>query len=81
MEADVEVYLNQDYLKTVKDFDLSENFITSKAVAKKLTSEDGLFKLDGVKDIKASVKKAEGEKCPRCWKIFLNQCERCELIN
>jgi len=81
LEADVKIYLNDEYLKIVKDFDLAENFITSKAVAKKLTSEDGLFKLDGVKDIKVSVKKAEGEKCPRCWKIFLNQCERCELIN
>ena len=35
LEADVEVYLNDEYLKIIEDLDLSENFITSKAEAKK----------------------------------------------
>ena len=40
--------------------------------------DDGnLFKMSEVKNIKVFVKKAEGEKCPRCWKIFLKSCERC----
>ena len=28
-------------------------------------------------DIKVLVKKAEGQKCTRCWKIFPGQCLRC----
>jgi isoleucyl-tRNA synthetase len=77
LEADIKVYLSEEYLKVVKDFDLSENFITSKAEAKKMTKENNLFKLDEVENIKVLVKKAEGKKCLRCWKIFPEQCERC----
>ncbi len=77
LEADVKIYLNEDYLKIVKDLDLSENFITSKAEATKLINNDNLFRLEEIKDIKVLVKKAEGEKCPRCWKIFSDPCIRC----
>ena len=77
LEADVQVYLNEDYLKIAKDFDLSENFITSKAEAKKMISENNLFKLNEIEDIKVLVQKAKGEKCPRCWKIFPEPCKRC----
>ena len=31
---------------------------------------NNLFKLDEIENVKVLVKKAEGEKCPRCWKIF-----------
>ncbi len=78
LEADVQVFLDEKYLKIVKDFDLSENFITSKAVSKKLINDKSLFKLDEIKEIKVLVKKAEGRKCPRCWKIFPGPCTRCE---
>jgi len=77
LEADVKVYLNNEYLKVVENFDLSESFITSKAEAKKINNDNNLFELEGVKDVKVLVKKAEGEKCPRCWKIFPGSCERC----
>ncbi len=82
LEADVEVYLQTDYLKIVEDLDLSENFITSKAVAKKLTNGSAdHFKLDEVENINVLVKKAEGTKCPRCWKIFPGPCVRCKTNN
>jgi len=78
LEANVEIYLNDDYLKVVKDLDLSENFITSKAVAKKFTKDNNdFFKLGEIKNINVLVKKAEGKKCPRCWKIFSGPCIRC----
>jgi len=77
LEADIQVFLDEEYLEVVKDFDLSENFITSKAEAKKMIDDGNLFKMNEVKNIKVFVKKAEGEKCPRCWKIFLKSCERC----
>ena len=77
LEADVKIYLNEDYLKIVKDLDLPENFITSKAEVTKLINDNNLFRLGEIKDIKVLVKKAEGEKCPRCWKIFSGPCIRC----
>ena len=81
LEADVQVYLNEDYFKIAKDFDLSENFITSKAEAKKIINDKDLFKMDEIEGVKVLVKKAEGEKCPRCWKIFPGPCERCDTKN
>jgi isoleucyl-tRNA synthetase len=77
LEADVQVYLNEEYLKIIENLDLSENFITSKAEAKKITNDDNLFQLDEIKEIKVLVKRAKGEKCPRCWKIFPHPCKRC----
>ena len=83
MEADVEVYLGKEYFKIVKDINLSEYFITSKAIVKPIIEDNKLFKLDGVDDIKVLVKKAEGKKCSRCWKILQNSCHRnnCGLKN
>jgi isoleucyl-tRNA synthetase len=77
LEADIKVYLSEEYLKIVKDFDLSESFITSRAEAQKIINDKNLFQLDDIKDVKVLVRKAEGEKCPRCWKIFPNPCARC----
>ncbi|MBA1338471.1 MAG: isoleucyl-tRNA synthetase [Pelagibacterales bacterium] len=57
LEADVEIYLDDEYLKIVKDLDLPENFITSKAEAKKMVNDDKFFELDEVKNIKVLVKK------------------------
>jgi len=77
LEADIEVYLGEEYLKLAKDINLSEFFITSHAKAKSMVNSDKFFKIEGVEDIAVSVKKAEGEKCSRCWKILGNPCERC----
>ena len=67
--------------KLVKDFNLPEHFITSKATAKEMANDKNLFILEGIENIKVFVKKAEGEKCPRCWKIFQGPCQRCEAKN
>ena len=77
LEADVKVYLSEKNLKIVKNFNLSENFITSKAEAKKMDSSNNLFKLNDEENVKVLVRKAVGEKCPRCWKIFPHPCKRC----
>jgi len=82
LEADIEIYLKEDYLKIVKDFHLPENFITSKAVAKKfIQNSKNLFKLDEIENINVLVRKAEGKKCPRCWKILPGPCLRCGTNN
>ena len=83
LEADVQIYLSEEYLKIVKDIDLSEYLITSKAESKKIINDKGLFELEEVANIKISVKKAKGEKCSRCWKILETSCIRnnCGLKN
>ena len=83
LEADIQIYLGDKYLNLVKDFDLSEYFITSKAEAKKMINDESLFKLNDIEEVKVSVKKAKGNKCSRCWKILSNPCKRhnCGLKN
>ena len=83
LEADVQIYLNKEYLQFVKDVDLSEYFITSKASVLSMINDDKLFKLDEVNHVKVFVKKAKGKKCSRCWKILEAPCKRnnCELKN
>ena len=70
-------------MKIVKNIDLSEYLITSKAESKKITNDKGLFELEEIANIKISVKKAKGEKCSRCWKILETPCIRnnCGLKN
>ena len=89
LETDLEVYLNKDYSKLIQDLDLSEFCITSKAEIKDLhkTGQKNLFNLDQVPGISVLVKKAEGNKCERCWKIKKevtkdneNKCKRCQKI-
>ena len=83
LEANVQIYLGKEYLKLVKDVDLSEYLITSKASAKPMINDDKLFKLKEVDNIKIFVTKAKGKKCSRCWKILENSCQRnnCGLKN
>ena len=80
LEADIEVFLSKEYLELVKDINLSEYFITSKAVAKNMINDDKIFKLEDISNIGVLVKKAKGEKCSRCWKILGNPCERCSSV-
>ena len=70
LEADIEIYLDKEYLKLVEDINLSEYFITSNAKAKPMIDNDKLFKLENVANVSILVKKAKGEKCSRCWKIL-----------
>ena len=83
LEADIEVYLDEEYLQYSKDVNLSEYTITSKAEVKPMINDDKLFKLNNVDNVKILVKKAKGEKCSRCWKILENHCDRknCGLKN
>ena len=69
LEAAITIELNNDIFEIVKDYDFSEICITSEAELKKNNSlETG---------IKVNTDKAEGNKCPICWKITKNKCERC----
>ena len=80
LEADIEIYLGEEYLKLVKDINLSEYFITSKASVKNMIDNDKIFKSKDISNVGVLVQKAKGEKCSRCWKILGNPCERCSNV-
>ena len=68
LEAEIKLFLNKDKFDLLRDLDLAEYLITSKA-EKVLSEKDG---------IKIEVKKANGKKCTRCWKILEEKCSRDE---
>ncbi len=67
LEAEVKLYVDKKKFEILKDLDLAEYLITSKA-EKELSQN---------KDMKIEVIKAKGNKCPRCWKILEQSCDRC----
>ena len=69
LEADIEIYTNEENYKLLEQLDLCEYFITSRAHLLKNT--------DNEKGTIIKVKKANGKKCPRCWKILETNCDRC----
>ncbi len=69
LEADIEIYTNEENYKLLEQLDLCEYFITSKAHL--------LKNADNEKETIIKVKKANGKKCPRCWKILETNCDRC----
>ena len=58
--------LNKKDLHLIKDIDLAELCITSTAVVEESKNNS----------IQVLTKKAEGTKCPVCWKISLKTCVR-----
>ena len=69
LEAEVKITVNDKNFALLEGLDLSEYFITSKAEK---------FKSNNNNQLEIEVKKTEGTKCPRCWKILKVKCERCE---
>ncbi len=66
LEADLNIKLNEKYKEIVEDIDLSELCIVSKTD----------INFDKQLDILVETKKASGNKCPVCWKIRKDPCER-----
>jgi isoleucyl-tRNA synthetase len=66
LEANLTINLNEKLFTITKNVNFSELCITSEAKIEKT-------ELDGVSAITT---KAEGKKCPICWKINKIQCER-----
>jgi len=80
LEADIEIYLGKEFLEPIKDINLSEYFITSKASVKSMIKDDKIFKSKDIAGVGVVVQKAKGEKCSRCWKILGNPCARCNDV-
>ena len=65
------------------DISLESREIVIDGILNKEEYNNNLFKLDNVENVKVFVKKAEGKKCSRCWKILKAPCGRnnCSLQN
>ena len=68
LEAELKITTNSKNFELLEGLDLAEYFITSKA--KKFKSQNN--------DLTIEVKKTDGKKCPRCWKILDQNCDRCD---
>jgi isoleucyl-tRNA synthetase len=71
LEAELKITTDSKNFALLENLDLAEYFITSKA--KKIKS-------DNKEEHKIEVKKTTGKKCPRCWKILDEVCERCKNL-
>ncbi|MDA9605105.1 isoleucine--tRNA ligase, partial [Candidatus Pelagibacter sp.] len=66
LEANLIISANEKLLELIKDVDLAELCITSNVEIKKTINNEVI----------AETKKAEGDKCPVCWKIIKGGCKR-----
>jgi len=69
LEAEIKITAGDENFTLLEGLDLAEYFITSKAEKIKSSKKE---------EIKIEVKKTDGSKCPRCWKILKKKCIRCE---
>ncbi len=72
LEAQIEIFVNGAEYDLMENLDLAEYFITSKALKIKNKNKEEKTKI--------IVKKSEGKKCPRCWKILEDKCNRCDEV-
>jgi isoleucyl-tRNA synthetase len=72
LEANLTINLSDKLIELTKGIDFSELCITSGAIIEKMTNN----KKNQPKTVIVETIKAEGQKCPICWKININQCER-----
>ena len=68
LEANIDLKLNNELFNKFNKFDFEELLIVSKVV---VTKDDKISE-----DLIVNSSKANGKKCPVCWKIRENECER-----
>ena len=73
LEANIEIELDEENYNLGKNYDFSEICITSSAKIINTKKKENLIKVKTIK--------AEGQKCPVCWKINKNGCERRSCSN
>ena len=69
LEVNLEITLNDELIKSTGGVDFSELCITSGAKIEKMQNNES-------EEIMVKTNKAEGKKCPVCWKINTKPCER-----
>ena len=71
LETNLTINLNKKLFEMSKGVDFSELCITSSAVVEQSSLEEVI----------AQTVKAEGDKCPICWKVSKNKCIRHSILN
>ena len=66
LEAELEIKLNSKLFKLTQEIDFAELCITSKSSVEENNKDEVIVE----------TKKAKGNKCPICWKIKMEACER-----
>ena len=66
------INLSDKLIELTKGIDFSELCITSGAIIEKMANNEN----NHSETVIVKTIKAEGQKCPICWKININQCER-----
>ncbi|MDC1140412.1 hypothetical protein OAT04_06060, partial [Candidatus Pelagibacter sp.] len=66
LEANLNINLNKNLYEISNNIDFSELCITSSAIVEQSDIEEVMVKTN----------KAEGDKCPVCWKINKEKCKR-----
>ena len=66
LEVNLSIGLNEKLFEISQNVDFAELCITSKVIIEKTNK----------KEVHVIAKKAEGNKCPVCWKITESECER-----
>ncbi len=82
LEADINIYLDEDNLKKIKDLNFAEIAITSTANINLLNETINAFTIEDIENVAVLVSKTNGKKCQRCWKYeqqLFNEdlCNRC----
>ena len=73
LEEKIEIEIDEENYKLGKNYDFSEICITSSAKTTKAKEKENPIKVNTVK--------AVGKKCPVCWKINKDGCERHSCSN
>ena len=78
LDTNVHISLDEKYLFNFVKIDLPELFICSSSSLnqKNLNFENFQIDSSSLENLKIIVNKAEGSKCPHCWKILPNKCTR-----
>ena len=85
LEAEVYIFLKNEFLDIKNKVDLSEILISSH-VHFVDESDDKFESIEGNDEVKIKVDKSTANKCPRCWKYLEEQnsksslCKRCESV-
>jgi len=88
LQASLDVYVSGELMRGFETLDWAEITITSHVTLHiDQTPSTPVFSLDDVPSISIVVKKADGEKCQRCWKVlpevgttYTDVCTRCHTV-
>ena len=85
MEAEVYFFFKEKNLEDIVDLQNLDEILICSNVSFSNVSDEKFEEFKENKNILVKIKKIDGYKCPRCWKIFKDKfknelCVRCEKV-